>query len=339
MAERPILFSAPMVRALLDGSKTQTRRVVKPAPEADQVLRTLTGSSGFIYSMDETPLIPYPAVRRIRWDCPYGQPGDRLIPAMPMPGYDKRYCVDVFGNIWSRAKGDWRRLAPGVTSKGYRTITPARDGKYATQLVHRLVCEAFYGAAPDGLDQVRHLNGDQADNAPENLDWGTQEQNWCDRAAHGRGMGEGHHAAKLTQADVAEIRRSSLSQRALAARLGVSQSTIQSARVGDHWKDEYVPAPANMPRAASRILLEIVSVRVERLNDCSEADAIAEGIAKTVSGFWSLYGQANVNGTYSPRASYRALWESINGLGSWPGNPWVWVVEFKRINKESGNDD
>ena len=78
MKERPIRFNAPMVRALLNGSKTQTRRVVKPTPEADQVLGTITGSRGFVYSIDQTPFVQYPAVRRIRWDCPYGQPGDLL---------------------------------------------------------------------------------------------------------------------------------------------------------------------------------------------------------------------------------------------------------------------
>lgn len=95
----------------------------------------------------------------------------------------------------------------------------------------------------------------------------------------------------------------------------------------------------HMPRAASRILLEVVSVRVERLQDISEADAIAEGIEKTPSGLWSLYGQAEVDGTYSPRASYRALWESINGAGSWDANPWVWVVEFKQLANSPGRFD
>jgi len=91
-------------------------------------------------------------------------------------------------------------------------------------------------------------------------------------------------------------------------------------------------APAiHMPRWASRITLEISAVRVERLQDISEADAIAEGIEKTPSGMWSLYGQSDVDGTYSPRASFRALWESIYGAGSWEANPWVWVVSFRRI--------
>ena len=75
-----------------------------------------------------------------------------------------------------------------------------------------------------------------------------------------------------------------------------------------------------MPRWASRITLEVTGVRVERLQDISEADSVAEGIP---------------SGEVSPpdvgRFAYRLLWESINGPGSWDANPWVWAVEFKRI--------
>lgn len=81
-----------------------------------------------------------------------------------------------------------------------------------------------------------------------------------------------------------------------------------------------------MPRWASRITLEITGVRVERLQDISEADAIAEGIQELID--------AGVDHDGTPRDTFRKLWESINGPGSWDANPWVWVVEFKRI--ESG---
>ncbi|CAM6822944.1 MULTISPECIES: hypothetical protein [Escherichia] len=79
----------------------------------------------------------------------------------------------------------------------------------------------------------------------------------------------------------------------------------------------------HMPRWASRILLEITDVRVERLHDMSEADAKAEGATPA---------------TYKitpPEAVYRVgfgdIWRSIYGQDNWLSNPWVWVIEFKRI--------
>lgn len=75
----------------------------------------------------------------------------------------------------------------------------------------------------------------------------------------------------------------------------------------------------HMPRVASRIKLEIVSVHVERLQDISDADALAEGVDRTNT---SIPGYA--------KERYRRLWETINGAGSWDANPLVWVVEFKQ---------
>lgn len=102
----------------------------------------------------------------------------------------------------------------------------------------------------------------------------------------------------------------------------------------------------HMPRAYSRITLEIVSVRVQRLNDISEADAFAEGIQRLENHSWGA-GPAKPLGTYrgldewsekegfwtDAVSAYAALWESINGPGSWAANPWVWVVEFRRITQ------
>ncbi len=85
-----------------------------------------------------------------------------------------------------------------------------------------------------------------------------------------------------------------------------------------------------MPRAASRILLEVVDIRVERLLAINEADAIAEGIERLPSGAWMDYGDPT-DSCADPISSYRTLWESINGFQSSKDNPWVWVVEFKRI--------
>jgi hypothetical protein len=86
-----------------------------------------------------------------------------------------------------------------------------------------------------------------------------------------------------------------------------------------------------MPRWASRITLEITGVRVQRLQDISEADAIAEGIF-----FWEGFHKINsarnpmATGTIYPsiKAAYAGLWDAINGPGSWDENPWVWVIAF-----------
>lgn len=76
----------------------------------------------------------------------------------------------------------------------------------------------------------------------------------------------------------------------------------------------------HMPRAASRILLEITDVRVERLNDISEEDAKAEGAPTECC----VIGDKHFLG-------FRTLWKSIYGAESWDANPWCWVIEFKQI--------
>lgn len=75
-------------------------------------------------------------------------------------------------------------------------------------------------------------------------------------------------------------------------------------------------------------MLEITGVRVERLNDCSEADAMAEGIDHDGEGWLSYTGGSCVQ---FPTTSYASLWDDINGAGAWDKNPWVWVVEFRRV--------
>lgn len=89
---------------------------------------------------------------------------------------------------------------------------------------------------------------------------------------------------------------------------------------------------APMVRAASRITLEITGVRVERLQDISEADAIAEGIvdAGDDNGF---HVADTTHYSNNPIESYASMWEAINGAGAWDLNPWVWVIEFKRIEQ------
>jgi len=86
----------------------------------------------------------------------------------------------------------------------------------------------------------------------------------------------------------------------------------------------------HMPRWASRILLEITGVRVERLNDISQQDAQAEGMKLT--GWRPTYSDPDSGGdVWTPYDNFAQLWESIYGVDSWKANPWVWVIEFKRI--------
>lgn len=79
--------------------------------------------------------------------------------------------------------------------------------------------------------------------------------------------------------------------------------------------------PNGCYREAARIILEIIDVRVERLNDISEHDARCEGDPKQ-----GLISSENTHIDW-----FKSLWESINGPGSWAANPWVWVIEFKRV--------
>ena len=192
MTERPILFSAPMVRAILNGRKTQTRRVIKPQPEIAYVERnggwlekkTSTSGNVFLSTSGGEGKTEHGWLK-----CPYGQAGDRL---------------------WVR-----------------ETFS---------------VCEM-----DDGSQYAYRATGDK---------------------------------------------------------IGCLK-----------WKPSIF-----MPRLARRITLEVTSVRVERLQDISDADALAEGVDQT---------NTSIGGYATERC--KQLWKSINGPESWSANPWVWVIEFKRV--------
>ncbi|WDZ97932.1 hypothetical protein Herbaro_09180 [Herbaspirillum sp. WKF16] len=234
MRERPILFSAPMVRALLAGEKTQTRRIVKPQPLDDFPRRGSVDFDGFLPYEDvaqwSAEAAGGGAFKTEVQECPHGTVGDRL---------------------WVRE---------------------AFSGPY-----HQ------HGQPPSTWNQSSPI-WHWADGNPDAGDWTP-------------------------------------------------------------------PKPSiHMPRWASRILLEITGVRVERLQDISEQDALAEGIEKNWTGDpsegqngfgtigwvpdcgWINY-MEDMDGdpAYTPRDSFRSLWQSINGRDSWAANPWLWVVEFRRI--------
>ncbi|AGR46360.1 hypothetical protein [Pseudomonas aeruginosa] len=203
MKERPILFTGPMVRAILEGRKTVTRRVVKPQPD-------------FLGSMVDpnTPFKTLDAGLHARITCPHGQPGDRL----------------WVREAWA-ADAQVDAIAPHDLSQGEPIWYPADLS-------------------------VR--------------------QTGCSMISKGRGRPSIH-----------------------------------------------------MPRWASRILLEITAVRIERLQDISEKQALAEGVE--LEGEGVCWAGAAGTASDSPVESFRLLWELINGAGSWNTNPWVWVVEFKRV--------
>lgn len=216
MKERPILFSAPMVRAILEGRKTQTRRVMRDQPhEAATVTVEHFNQTVIDRHGDEQP---GPEIFGAWWAdgecgirCPYGQPGDRL---------------------WVRESG-WERPE--------RTHKMMREGADTWP--------RFAYAADSWSEQDRD----------DFKAWGFK-----------------------------------------------SRPSI------------------HMPRWASRILLEITGVRIERLQDISDQDALAEGVSPDMGLRWQ-------SGDDTPRGMYGELWESINGPGSWAADPWVWVVEFRRI--------
>ena len=86
-------------------------------------------------------------------------------------------------------------------------------------------------------------------------------------------------------------------------------------------------SPLFMPRAASRITLRVTSVRVERVQAISEADAIAEGIE-----MFDNVDVGIVRNTFGPKAAFAIAWDQINSKrASWASNPWVWAVAFEVV--------
>ncbi|WP_345758247.1 morphogenetic protein [Klebsiella pneumoniae] len=118
------------------------------------------------------------------------------------------------------------------------------------------------------------------------------------------------------------------------ARYNIDQNShdiAYRATTPQDWPEEGRWRPSiHMPRWASRILLEITDVRVERLNAISQEDAQAEGLELT--GWRPTYSDPDSGGeALTPYDNFAQLWESIYGEESWKANPWVWVISFKRV--------
>lgn len=89
----------------------------------------------------------------------------------------------------------------------------------------------------------------------------------------------------------------------------VDQSANTEEGMSEKWR-----TPLFMPKRLSRLELEIINVRYEKLIECSQPDAIAEGVDST---------------ELDPIGQYKRIWEDLHGIGSWHKNPWVWVIELK----------
>jgi hypothetical protein len=255
MKERPILFSAPMVHAILEGRKTQTRRMVKGQEFWGEFSRSARPIDSGMWRVEGCEPINEDLqgnkVTFVDVRCPYGQPGDRLWVRETWQYYD-----------WTEDGMPWIRYCA------------------------------------DGKTIIRSAN------VPDE---------WSEKIS---GIWE----------SLSDPANYDIDQRAADRR----------------WRPSI-----HMPRWASRITLEITGVRVERLNDISEQDAIAEGLkAITKDGSLVKYGIPDRDGLpgadddgwpwkkwcTDPRGAFFGLWESINGAGSWRQNPLVWVVEFKRVH-------
>ncbi len=164
------------------------------------------------------------------------------------------YRVGNDGSVWSlwRSRGGkggqtlgkvWRKRKPWLGRRdGYFLIGINANGKQATTSVHRLVLEAFIGPCPDGMEAC-HNNGNRADNRSTNLRWDTRKNNHSDKDRHGTAQkGTNHGCAKLTWAEVAEIRSSyatrQFTQRELARRFNMSQTNIRRIVNGRIWKEQ-----------------------------------------------------------------------------------------------------
>lgn len=233
MTEKPILFSSEMVRAILDGRKTTTRRVMKPQPDT-----THNGEPYWYVGGLRVGHITNPKSERLGnnpLNCPYGKPGDRL---------------------WVRET--WVELMHTSPSTD-RPLTITEGEK----LIEHATMNPDGGWYYDGKVIAYRANS--------NIEF-------CD--------GDGFSDDMANREDMPRWRPS-----------------------------------IHMPRWASRITLEVTDVRVERVQDISEEDAIAEGFALAGCG-----GEG-------PVRTFSRMWDQINARRgySWESNPFVWCVTFRRI--------
>lgn len=135
-------------------------------------------------------------------------------------------------------------LKPASVRGGYLRVTLQRDGTHKQFMVHRLVADAFCPTVKDSTLQVNHIDGDKTHNIAENLEWVTCGENHTHAyrtglrsGNHGGLKGESNGNAKITPAQVQEIRRlrGTMPQRLIGARFGLGQSQVSAIQRGDSW--------------------------------------------------------------------------------------------------------
>jgi hypothetical protein len=179
MKERPILFSGPMVQAILDGRKTQTRRVVKPQPEYWEQ------TGGYHYPLDKKPYrgAPVGRVRSIdEYRCPYGQPGDRLWVRETWHQYaggEVIYRADYGPESYQAGAKGWRPsiFMPRWASRITLEITGVRVER--VQDISADDARAEGVSAPDVLPRSKFATLWDSINAKRGYGWDMNPWCWC----------------------------------------------------------------------------------------------------------------------------------------------------------------
>lgn len=156
--------------------------------------------------------------------------------------YEGLYEVSNLGNVRSIKFKNVRYFKLKPNRHGYIQAMLRKNGRRKNLSVHRLVCQAFKGGAPEGRNHVNHINGVKHDNRESNLEWTSCIENI--RHAFDIGLtpsrvGELHPKAKLTTEDVVQIKYllsyTSMTQSQIGSKFGVSREVVKDIKTGRSW--------------------------------------------------------------------------------------------------------
>lgn len=222
----PIIFSGAMVRAIIGGQKTQTRRIVRPQPAPEFGIHYWLGDEKWLPRAERTP-------RRVHWEAWHGAAYQQRASGL-LCGSVSVACPYLVGRrLWVKETFECR--------KEFDAMSPADIGK-------------------------------------------------------------------LQGSDV----------------LYLADQAVNSSGCRDHFAWGRTRSSIHMPRWASRLTLEIVEVRVQRVQEISEADAVAESTAQRAM-------ESNAVLACEMLEAFGKLWDSIHGPGTFERNDWVWAITFRRL--------